>query len=141
MSSNIPLSGPALALACLQQCEYCCVLYLPKKHKLPPTGTNRKTKQLLSQITLPDFNQLQRNSSAISERTLEECWTTLQRVSWLLFNRVQLSSIRLLFFYLFIYLFLSSFLVNRFVFDGSRIGRARRPTPSALRFVKILLVV
>ncbi|XP_049824673.1 histone-lysine N-methyltransferase PRDM9 isoform X4 [Aethina tumida] len=44
--------------------------------------------QLLSQITLPDFNQLQRNSSAISERTLEECWTTLQRVSWLLFNRI-----------------------------------------------------
>ncbi|KAH1018889.1 hypothetical protein HUJ05_006574, partial [Dendroctonus ponderosae] len=35
--------------------------------------------QLLSQLTLPDFNQLQRNSSAISERTLEECWTTLQR--------------------------------------------------------------
>ncbi|XP_063930377.1 uncharacterized protein LOC135142580 isoform X5 [Zophobas morio] len=40
------------------------------------------TKQLLSQLTLPDFNQLQRNStsSAISERTLEECWTTLQRI-------------------------------------------------------------
>ncbi|XP_066144830.1 uncharacterized protein dati isoform X12 [Euwallacea fornicatus] len=43
--------------------------------------------QLLSQLTLPDF-QLQRNSSTISERTLEECWTTLQRVSWLLFNRI-----------------------------------------------------
>jgi hypothetical protein len=52
------------------------------------------TKQLLSQLTLPDFNQLQRNStsSAISERTLEECWTTLQRVSWILFNRVEYSS-------------------------------------------------
>ncbi|GJQ79729.1 hypothetical protein Trydic_g23208 [Trypoxylus dichotomus] len=36
----------------------------------------------LFSLTLPDFNQLQRNSSssAISERTLEECWTTLQRI-------------------------------------------------------------
>lgn len=52
------------------------------------------TKQLFSQLTLPDFNQLQRttSSSAISERTLEECWTTLQRVSWLLFSRVEYSS-------------------------------------------------
>lgn len=52
------------------------------------------TKQLLSKLTLPDFNQLQRStsSSAISERTLEECWTTLQRVSWILFNRVAYSS-------------------------------------------------
>ncbi|XP_045466018.1 uncharacterized protein LOC123674906 isoform X9 [Harmonia axyridis] len=37
--------------------------------------------QLLSQLTLPDMS-LQRNtsSSSISERTLEECWTTLQRI-------------------------------------------------------------
>ncbi|XP_044762782.1 uncharacterized protein LOC123319852 isoform X5 [Coccinella septempunctata] len=37
--------------------------------------------QLLSQLTLPDMS-LQRNtsSSSISERTLEECWTTLQRL-------------------------------------------------------------
>lgn len=58
------------------------------------------TKQLFSQLTLPDFNQLQRttSSSAISERTLEECWTTLQRVSWLLFNRVEYSSIGVIWF-------------------------------------------
>jgi len=34
--------------------------------------------------------QLSRSSSAaaISERTLEECWSTLQRVSWHLFRCV-----------------------------------------------------
>ncbi|KAJ3617964.1 hypothetical protein MTP99_006003 [Tenebrio molitor] len=59
--------------------------------------------QLLSQLTLPDFNQLQRNStsSAISERTLEECWTTLQRVSWILFNRVEYSSKQAIFLFRF----------------------------------------
>ncbi|KAK9892429.1 hypothetical protein WA026_019879 [Henosepilachna vigintioctopunctata] len=42
--------------------------------------------QLLSQLTLPDMN-LPRNttSSSISERTLEECWNTLQRITNLAF--------------------------------------------------------
>ncbi|XP_044261557.1 Krueppel homolog 1-like isoform X9 [Tribolium madens] len=66
------------------------LVHMSQQHQLN-TGQNSPDKmaeklvndlQLLSQLTLPDFNQLQRNStsSAISERTLEECWTTLQRI-------------------------------------------------------------
>ncbi|XP_065173226.1 zinc finger protein 135-like isoform X8 [Atheta coriaria] len=62
------------------------------QQQLPSSGQNSPekmmTEKIVNELQLADFNQLQRNSSAISERTLEECWTTLQRVSWLLFDRI-----------------------------------------------------
>ncbi|CAF4924007.1 unnamed protein product [Pieris macdunnoughi] len=39
-----------------------------------------------------NIDQQARSGQAISERTLEECWSTLQRVSWHLFQCVSLSS-------------------------------------------------
>ncbi|VVC96379.1 unnamed protein product [Leptidea sinapis] len=41
---------------------------------------------------LPFALQQARSGQSISERTLEECWSTLQRVSWHLFQCVSLSS-------------------------------------------------
>ncbi|KAH9628947.1 hypothetical protein HF086_006316, partial [Spodoptera exigua] len=43
---------------------------------------------------LPFALQQARSGQTISERTLEECWSTLQRVSWHLFQCVLLSSKR-----------------------------------------------
>ncbi|CAG4962463.1 unnamed protein product [Colias eurytheme] len=41
---------------------------------------------------LPFALQQARSGQSISERTLEECWSTLQRVSWHLFQCVSLCS-------------------------------------------------
>ncbi|CAK1546660.1 unnamed protein product [Leptosia nina] len=60
----------------------------PPTPQPPPTPDHKiMTEKLVSEI-----QQQARSGQSISERTLEECWSTLQRVSWHLFQCVSLSS-------------------------------------------------
>ncbi|OWR45070.1 hypothetical protein KGM_208603 [Danaus plexippus plexippus] len=47
---------------------------------------------LVNVLNSLNIDQQARSGQSISERTLEECWSTLQRVSWHLFQCVSLSS-------------------------------------------------